>query len=79
MRLAGNRGGLVVHVDCGDGKLTAELGRHKGVIVQGLTRDAWRRLRRRDSGFMQVASVGRSRSACGPPNGCPTLMVLSMC
>jgi cyclopropane fatty-acyl-phospholipid synthase-like methyltransferase len=38
--LAKDRGGLVVHVGCGDGALTAALGERKGVIVQGLTRDA---------------------------------------
>jgi hypothetical protein len=38
--LAGNRGGLVVHYDCGDGRLTAALGQRKDVVLQGLTRDA---------------------------------------
>ena len=38
VRIAKDRAGLVVHYDCGDGELTAALGRHKGVIVQGLTR-----------------------------------------
>jgi len=38
--LAGNRGGLVVHVGCGDGTSTAALGKRNGVIVQGLTQDA---------------------------------------
>lgn len=32
-------GGLIVHVGCGDGKLTAALGKNKQYVVQGLERD----------------------------------------
>lgn len=39
MELAGVRGGLVVHVGCGDGRLTAALGARDGFCVQGLERD----------------------------------------
>jgi len=37
---AGVRGGLVVHVGCGDGKLTAALRRGGGYVVHGLDADA---------------------------------------
>ncbi len=36
---AGVRGGLVVHVGCGDGKLTAALGGREGFLVHGLDAD----------------------------------------
>jgi len=36
---SGVRGGLVVHVHCGDGRLTAELGKCKGYLVHGLDKD----------------------------------------
>ena len=39
MRVAGVRGGLVVHIGCGDGRLTAALGRDDGYLVHGLDRD----------------------------------------
>jgi len=32
----GVQGGLVVHVDCGDGRLTAALRAHEGFLVHGL-------------------------------------------
>ncbi|MFQ6131024.1 MAG: PQQ-binding-like beta-propeller repeat protein [Armatimonadota bacterium] len=34
----GVSGGLVVHVDCGDGRLTAALHAHEGLLVHGLAR-----------------------------------------
>ena len=37
---AGVKGGLIVHVGCGDGKLTAELGAGEQFLVHGLTTDA---------------------------------------
>ncbi len=37
---AGVRGGLIVHVGCGDGRLAAALGAHPGCLVHGLDRDA---------------------------------------
>jgi len=37
---AGIRGGLVVHLDCGDGRLTTALRADKGFLVHGLDRDA---------------------------------------
>jgi SAM-dependent methyltransferase len=39
LNTAGVTGGLVVHVGCGDGHLTAELGAAEGFIVQGLDGD----------------------------------------
>ena len=39
LELASVRGGLVVHVGCGDGRLTAELGAREGYLVQGLDAD----------------------------------------
>ncbi len=38
-RLSGVRGGVVVHVGCGDGRLTAALGAVPGVLVHGLATD----------------------------------------
>ena len=35
----GVTGGLIVHLGCGDGRLTAELGRGEGRLVHGLDRD----------------------------------------
>jgi outer membrane protein assembly factor BamB len=40
--LTGFHGGLVVHVDCGDGKLTAALRLAENCVVQGLETDAGR-------------------------------------
>ncbi len=40
LTLAGRSGGLVVHVGCGDGRLTAELARRPSYLVHGLTQDA---------------------------------------
>ena len=40
LSLSGVRGGLVVHVGCGGGKLTAALRRGGGYLVDGLDRDA---------------------------------------
>ena len=37
---AGVKGGLIVHIGCGDGKLTAELRRGSGYLVHGLDADA---------------------------------------
>ncbi|MGB2823814.1 MAG: PQQ-binding-like beta-propeller repeat protein, partial [Phycisphaerae bacterium] len=39
LRAAGVRGGLVAHVGCGDGKLTAALRANAGYIVHGVDRD----------------------------------------
>ena len=36
---SGISGGLIVHVGCGDGELTAELGEGEGFLVHGLDRD----------------------------------------
>jgi outer membrane protein assembly factor BamB len=35
----GTKGGLIVHLDCGDGRLTAALGTGDGYLVQGLDTD----------------------------------------
>jgi 2-polyprenyl-3-methyl-5-hydroxy-6-metoxy-1,4-benzoquinol methylase len=40
LEATGVRGGLIVHVGCGDGKLTAALGARDGYVVRGLDRDA---------------------------------------
>jgi len=34
------RGGLIIHIDCGDGRLTAALGAKNGYLVHGLATDA---------------------------------------
>ncbi len=39
VRLSGRSGGLLVHVGCGDGRLTAALGVSDRFVVQGLTSD----------------------------------------
>jgi len=39
---AGFRGGLIVHIGCGDGRLTAELGRQHAAVVHGLDQDPGR-------------------------------------
>ena len=39
LEATGVRGGLVVHVGCGDGSLTAALGANEGFLVHGLGRD----------------------------------------
>jgi outer membrane protein assembly factor BamB len=40
LREAGVRGGLVVHVGCGDGRMTAELGAGESYLAHGLDADA---------------------------------------
>ena len=39
LQASGVRGGLVVHVGCGDGRLTAALRADEGHLVHGLDRD----------------------------------------
>jgi len=39
LQATGVRGGLAVHVECGDGRLTAALRAHEGLLVQGLARN----------------------------------------
>lgn len=55
LQLAGVQGGLVVHVGCGDGELTAALGAREGFCVQGLDRDPARVAQARH----HVRSLGR--------------------
>ncbi|MHC4700614.1 MAG: outer membrane protein assembly factor BamB family protein [Planctomycetota bacterium] len=38
LEATGIRGGLVVHLNCGDGKLTAALGAHERLVVHGLVK-----------------------------------------
>ncbi|NQU21068.1 MAG: class I SAM-dependent methyltransferase, partial [Candidatus Nealsonbacteria bacterium] len=40
LQATGVQGGLVVHVGCGDGRLTAALGARDSYLVHGLDRDA---------------------------------------
>ncbi|MGB2821399.1 MAG: class I SAM-dependent methyltransferase, partial [Phycisphaerae bacterium] len=40
LEAAGVKGGLLVHVGCGDGKLTAALGASDSFLVHGLDADA---------------------------------------
>ncbi len=40
LKLSGLRGGMIVHLGCGDGALTAALGRSDRFLVHGLSRDA---------------------------------------
>jgi len=60
---AGVRGGLIVHLDCGDGRLTAALRADDGYTVQGLTPDASRvaaaRERLAESGHYGPVSIQR--------------------
>ena len=39
LKATGVQGGLIVHVGCGDGELTAELQAHKSLVVHGLDTD----------------------------------------
>ena len=39
LKATGVQGGLIVHVGCGDGELTAELQAHGSIIVHGLDTD----------------------------------------
>lgn len=59
----GVRGGLVVHVGCGDGKLTAAFGRSDGLLVHGLDRSeenvAAAREHVRALGLYGKVSIGR--------------------
>lgn len=55
LKEAGVQGGLVVHVGCGDGRLTAELGAGEAFRVQGLDRNAEQVEAARD----HVRSLGR--------------------
>ncbi len=52
---AGVRGGLIVHLGCGDGTLTAALGEQESCVVQGLDRDAEQVARAR----RHIRSTGR--------------------
>ena len=40
LKASGAQGGLIVHLGCGDGRLTAALGRNKRYLVHGLESDA---------------------------------------
>jgi len=51
----GAKGGLVVHLGCGDGKLTAALGAGEGFLIHGLDADAVNVTRARD--FLQAKGV----------------------
>lgn len=53
--LTGFSGGLIVHLDCGSGERTAELGSLDGFTVQGLDQDAERVARARE----RIAATGR--------------------
>ncbi len=55
LELAGVQGGLVVHVGCGDGRLTAALGARPAFCVQGLDRDP----ARVEQARQHVRSLGR--------------------
>ena len=61
VKAAGLRGGLIVHVGCGTGELTAALGAGKGFVAQGLNADAGAvaaaRERVRSAGACGTASV----------------------
>ncbi len=40
LKTTGVQGGLVVHLNCGDGKLAAALGAHERLVVHGLAETA---------------------------------------
>lgn len=54
LELSGVQGGLIVHLGCGDGRLTAALGAGEGFLVHGLEQDAAQRERTRQ----HVRSLG---------------------
>ncbi len=55
---AGVRGGLIVHADCGDGKLTAALRANDACVVHGLATT--------DADLAAAREHVRSRGLCGP-------------
>jgi len=59
---SGVRGGLVVHLGCGDGKLTASLRANDSYIVQGLDADAANIAKARDS-IRQAGLYGKVSAA----------------
>jgi predicted RNA methylase len=58
---SGIKGGLVVHLGCGDGKLTAELRVNDSYIVHGLDTDATRTGKARE----YIQSLGLRQSERG--------------
>ena len=67
LEATGVQGGLVVHLGCGDGKLTAALGARDAYVVHGLDADAANVERARGNirsvGLYGRVSVGRLRGA----------------
>jgi len=63
LEATGVRGGLVVHLDCDEGRLTAALGKDEAYLVHGLDRDAEdvekARARIRDAGLYDRVSADR--------------------
>jgi len=57
LEASGIQGGLVVHVGCGDGKLTAALGTGESFLVHGLTTDA--------AGVAEARKNIRTAGLCG--------------
>ena len=55
--LAGFHGGLVIHVGCGDGKLTAALRLAENCVVQGLETDA-KRVQRARAAIRAIGQYG---------------------
>jgi outer membrane protein assembly factor BamB len=66
----GVRGGLIVHVGCWDGKLTAALGASEACVVQGLDADARNVARARDS-IEAAGEYGRVSAERWSGNGLP--------
>jgi len=57
LEASGIQGGLVVHVGCGDGKLTAALGTGESFLVHGLTTDT--------AGVAEARKNIRTAGLCG--------------
>ena len=68
---AGVQGGLVVHVGCGDGRLTAGLGGSERYVVHGLDTDA-DNVRRAREHIRSLGSTGGWRPISSTASGCHT-------
>ena len=73
LEAAGIKGGLIVHIGCGDGKLTAALRANDSYIVHGLDADGEQVAKAR--GHIQSrGSAARSRSIRSTANAFRTLI-----
>ena len=77
LQAAGIEGGLVVHVGCGDGKLTAGLRACDRFLVHGLDTDA-KNVAAARKHIQSLGCTGRFRSSRGRGSGCRTWIISSI-